>query len=157
VKEKLSVSLTKHSAIRTYGGVEVWLHTFLTSALDGGEWSASRPSCCTPRERAPGIHCVGGRVGHNTGLIAVAKRKILTPVIQLVAETLYWLSYPSKQNSREWGRAVFISVLIDATIHYSPFTCDVSVSSSDLGSDTCYLPCHILPQCVALKMYIAAR
>jgi len=24
------------------GGVEVWLHSFLTSALDGGEWSASQ-------------------------------------------------------------------------------------------------------------------
>jgi len=23
-----------------YGGVEVWLHALLTSALDGGEWSA---------------------------------------------------------------------------------------------------------------------
>jgi hypothetical protein len=27
----------------------------LTSALDGGEWSASRPGRFTPRERAPGI------------------------------------------------------------------------------------------------------
>jgi hypothetical protein len=25
-------------------------------ALDGGEWSASCPSCFTPRERAPGTH-----------------------------------------------------------------------------------------------------
>jgi hypothetical protein len=23
---------------------------FMTSALDGGEWSASRPDCCTPGE-----------------------------------------------------------------------------------------------------------
>jgi hypothetical protein len=28
----------------------------LTSALDGGEWSASRPDRFTPRERAPGTH-----------------------------------------------------------------------------------------------------
>jgi hypothetical protein len=34
----------------------------LTLALDGGEWSASCPSCFTPRERAPGIHCIGGWV-----------------------------------------------------------------------------------------------
>jgi len=25
----------------------------VTSALDGGEWSASRPGCFTPSERAP--------------------------------------------------------------------------------------------------------
>jgi hypothetical protein len=28
----------------------------LTSALDGGEWSASHPGRFTPRERAPRIH-----------------------------------------------------------------------------------------------------
>jgi hypothetical protein len=36
------------------GGVEVLLHTFLTSALDWGEWSASRLGRFFPRERAPG-------------------------------------------------------------------------------------------------------
>jgi hypothetical protein len=29
--------------MKAYWGEEVQLHTFLTSALDGGEWSASRP------------------------------------------------------------------------------------------------------------------
>jgi hypothetical protein len=29
--------------MKTYGGVEVYIHIFLTSALAGGEWSASRP------------------------------------------------------------------------------------------------------------------
>jgi len=33
---------------------------YLTSALDGGEWSASRPGCFTPRERAPGTPWIGG-------------------------------------------------------------------------------------------------
>jgi len=27
--------------IKAYGEVEEWLHSFLTLALDGGEWSAS--------------------------------------------------------------------------------------------------------------------
>jgi hypothetical protein len=35
----------------------------LTSALDVGEWSASRPGRFTPRERAPGTHWIGGWVG----------------------------------------------------------------------------------------------
>jgi len=33
--------------------VEVQLQAFFTSALDGGEGSASRPGCFTSRERAP--------------------------------------------------------------------------------------------------------
>jgi hypothetical protein len=40
--------------MKTYCGVEVELHAFLTPALNGGEWSASRPSRFTPRERATG-------------------------------------------------------------------------------------------------------
>jgi hypothetical protein len=42
-KVKLSLCLTKHHAMKTYWGVEVQLHTFFTSALGGGERSASRP------------------------------------------------------------------------------------------------------------------
>jgi hypothetical protein len=48
VKVKLPLCLIKHRAIRTYGGVGVWLHAFLTSALDGGELLVSRPGCFTP-------------------------------------------------------------------------------------------------------------
>jgi len=33
--------LTKHQVIKTYWGVEVYLHAFLTSAQYGGELSAS--------------------------------------------------------------------------------------------------------------------
>jgi hypothetical protein len=36
--------------MKTYWGVEVELHAFLTSALDGGEWSASRPAALTPEK-----------------------------------------------------------------------------------------------------------
>jgi hypothetical protein len=32
--------------------------SFLTSALDGGKWSASRPDRLTPGERAPGTHWI---------------------------------------------------------------------------------------------------
>jgi hypothetical protein len=36
--------------MKMHGGVEVKLHTFLSSALDGDKWSASRPSRFTPGE-----------------------------------------------------------------------------------------------------------
>jgi len=41
------------------GWVEVWLNFFLTSALEGGVWSASQPVCLYPPER-PGTYCTGG-------------------------------------------------------------------------------------------------
>jgi hypothetical protein len=64
--------------MRMYWGVEVWLHAFLTSALDGGEWSASRPGRFIPREKAPGNHWVGGWDGPRAGL-DVVKSKIPSP------------------------------------------------------------------------------
>jgi hypothetical protein len=61
-------------------------------ALDGSEWSASRPGRFTPRERAPGTHWLGGWVGPVADLDAVANRKIPSlyrdskpPIIQPVA------------------------------------------------------------------------
>jgi len=41
--------------MKAYWGMEVQLHALLISALDGGEWSASRPDHFTHREKAPGI------------------------------------------------------------------------------------------------------
>jgi hypothetical protein len=61
----------------------------LTSALDGGEWSASCPCRFTPRDRAPGSYWVGSWMG------TVVKRKIpnprresnpRTPIVQPVAQ-----------------------------------------------------------------------
>jgi hypothetical protein len=43
----------KHYTMKVYGGVDVYIHTFLTLALAGGEWSASCPGRFTPWERAP--------------------------------------------------------------------------------------------------------
>jgi hypothetical protein len=62
------------------GGVEVELHPFLTSALDGGEWSASRRGRFTP-----------GTVGPRVGLDAAMKNsqpmpELETPIIQPVAQ-----------------------------------------------------------------------
>jgi hypothetical protein len=51
----------------------------LTSALDGSEWSASRPGRFTPRERAPGTYWIGGWVGPKVVLDAVVKWKIPSP------------------------------------------------------------------------------
>jgi hypothetical protein len=39
----------------------------LTSALDGGEWSASRPCHFTPGEKSPGSYWIGGWVDFRAG------------------------------------------------------------------------------------------
>jgi hypothetical protein len=65
----------------------------LTSTLDGGERSVSRPGRFTPRERAPGTHWIGSWLGPRAVLDAVVKRKIpslrresnpTTPIVQPV-------------------------------------------------------------------------
>jgi hypothetical protein len=49
--------------MKAYGGVQVEIDIFLTSALVGGEWSASRPCHFTPGERVPDTRWLGGWVG----------------------------------------------------------------------------------------------
>jgi len=38
--------------MKVYGRLKVYLHSFLTLARGTDEWSASRPSCCNPKEQA---------------------------------------------------------------------------------------------------------
>jgi hypothetical protein len=62
--------------MKAYGGVEIQLHAFLTSVLDGGEWSVLRSGHSTPSETALGTHWMGDWVGPRAGLDTVVKRKI---------------------------------------------------------------------------------
>jgi hypothetical protein len=77
--------------MKIYGEVEVWLYAILTSALDGGGWSASSSDRFTPGERTPVTHWIEPWAGPRASLGAVAKRQIpaptenRTPVIQHVA------------------------------------------------------------------------
>jgi hypothetical protein len=78
------------------GWVELLLNSFLTAALEGGVWSASRPCRLYPRER-PGTHCTGGWVGPGAGLDRCGKSRptgIRFPDLRGRSESLYRLSYP---------------------------------------------------------------
>jgi hypothetical protein len=74
--------------MKTYRGVDVYIHIFLTSALVGGEWSASRPCRFTP-----GTHFIGRWVDPRAGLDNMEKWKFFVlpglelppPVVQPIA------------------------------------------------------------------------
>ena len=51
-----SFCLFQHNTIKANGHVEVQLHTFLTSVLDGGVWSPSLPRRFIRDKDAPGTH-----------------------------------------------------------------------------------------------------
>jgi hypothetical protein len=59
--------------MKTYGGAELQVHAFLTSALDGGEWPASQIGCFFPEKGAFSTHSIGGWVGLRTYLGAMGK------------------------------------------------------------------------------------
>jgi hypothetical protein len=78
----------------------VYIHVFLTSALVGGEMSASRLGRFTPGKRVHSIHWIGS-VDSIIGLDAVETRKLFTyheikfrPLSRLAcSQSLYRLSY----------------------------------------------------------------
>jgi hypothetical protein len=87
--------------MKAYGGVDVYIHIFLTSALAGGEWSASRSGRFTP-----GTHSIGSWVDPRASLDDVVKRKFLTlPGLKLRplgrpahSQSLYQLRYPGSHR-----------------------------------------------------------
>jgi hypothetical protein len=59
--------------MKAYRGVDVQIHIFLTSALVGGEWSASGTGHFTSGERIPYTHWIGDWVGPRTDLDGMEK------------------------------------------------------------------------------------
>ena len=51
-KVKVFICLSEHRVLQKYGDVDVQLHAFLSSALVGGDWSASGPSRFIRSDRA---------------------------------------------------------------------------------------------------------
>jgi hypothetical protein len=77
---KVKVKQSRYTHWRRLGERRYISYSFSTSALDGCEWTASRPGrAFTPWETTPGNHCTGGWVGYRAGLDKEARGKILCP------------------------------------------------------------------------------
>jgi hypothetical protein len=81
--------LTNPEPWYTWGGVEVYLHEFITSTLGGGEWSALLPR--HPLDRWS-LHVIW-TLWRKKSLPCRALNSDI-PVVQPVFWALYWLSYP---------------------------------------------------------------
>jgi hypothetical protein len=82
--------------------------SFLTLALDVGEWLASRSRRFPSGERAPGTHCIRGWLGPWASLGAVKETKFLqcmesNPGNAGRSQPLYRLSYPHS-TARDMGK-----------------------------------------------------
>jgi hypothetical protein len=85
--------------MKTYEGMDVWVHVFLILALVGGVWSASRPCHFTPGETTPSTLWKGGWV--NPVWTTWRSEKFLTlqglelwPLCRpAYSQLLYWLRY----------------------------------------------------------------
>jgi hypothetical protein len=94
--------------MKAYEEVDVYIHIFLTSALVGGEWSASHPGHFTPGERAPVTLCIGGWVGPRAGLDDMEKRKFF-PYWDSNSDSL--VVQPVASRYTYWAIPAFIYVL----------------------------------------------
>jgi hypothetical protein len=65
--------------MKACGGVDIWIHNFLTSALAEGELSASGPGRFIPGEIFSSTHRIGGWLEPRAGLDDVGEEKILDP------------------------------------------------------------------------------
>jgi hypothetical protein len=108
----------RHGDIWGSGGIAPQL---LTWALDGGEWSASRPCRLTPPKRVPDSHWIEGWVVPRAGLDVVEKRKNLhcwdsKPGRRSRSPSLDRVSYPDSHVQYKYIRSI-IYTLIQTCIH----------------------------------------
>jgi hypothetical protein len=88
VKGKVSLYLT--NAMKVYVGVEVQIHIFLTSALVGGERSASRPCRFTPQGKNPWYPLDRRLDGPQSRSGQCGEEKILDPTGTRTPNTVYF-------------------------------------------------------------------
>jgi hypothetical protein len=99
----IGLERVNHHSMKMYG--RILLHISLTSALDVGEWSASRLGRFASGERALGTHWIRGWVGPRADLDTVEEREdfLILPETEprpsSSKPSLYRLSYPGSPGT----------------------------------------------------------
>jgi hypothetical protein len=88
----------------------------VTSVLQGGAWSASRPVRFIPGEKTPCTYWIGDCVGPRAGLDAVEKRTIYCP----------WRESNLGRPTRSWSLNYFTTLIYRLTFHVAVYKPDVT-------------------------------
>jgi hypothetical protein len=111
-KVKVKLCLCFNWAPRHGGVLEWWSYSSthsLTSALDGGKRTDSRPGRFTPKERAPGTPWIGGQLGSITVLDAVVKRRIPSP--RRETNPRIQIVQPVAQRYTDWAITAIVKII----------------------------------------------
>jgi hypothetical protein len=81
-------------------GVEVYLYSSKTSALEGGEWSAARPGHTLPpgKDLVPIVQGLGGPQRRSGQAENLAPTRIRSPDRPARSQSLYRLNYPAHRK-----------------------------------------------------------
>jgi hypothetical protein len=106
--------VTMH-VMKSYGGVKVWIHSFLTHVQDWGDWPASRSCRFTHWKIAPSAHSLKFSVGSRTRLLTGEKENLF----------LCWES--SKKSTNTHPDAWWIYIVRYVGVFHIAEMCDVTV------------------------------
>jgi hypothetical protein len=112
---RLSPLMPKAKAVlrRSVGERRYSSYSFSTSALDGGEWSASHPGHALPPGKGPPVPIVQESGWASELVWTEVREKILSPLpgieprspgLPARSRTVYWLSYPAHPSNACWRK-----------------------------------------------------
>jgi hypothetical protein len=117
--------------MKTYRRVDTQTHVLLTSALDGREWSASRPGLFTPGKRAASTHWTGGWTSPRAGLDTGPYRDLNSEpsVVQAIASRYSDSSDKCKcaesklcANTSVFKSVMYVSTIVDLSVDHNSST-----------------------------------
>jgi hypothetical protein len=102
----------KHRIIKTYGEVEVELHAFFISALDGCQSPPGSSVDFLPQETSSCIHFIGGLVVTKADLCAVARRIIFATAGNRIPYSAILLCSPFEIHSTSNEVCILTIILV---------------------------------------------